>query len=116
MIPAAIVQLNELPLTPNGKIDRQSLPVPEDLRQSSGYVAPGNEIEQLLADIWQSILEVDRVGIHDNFFNLGGASIQSLQVVAVASLSGLRLSPEMIFEYQTIAELAGQLKKEEITL
>ena len=112
MTPSTFIQLNELPLTPSGKIDRQSLPVPEDLRQFSGYVAPGNETEHILADIWQSVLEVEKVGIHDNFFDLGGASIQSLQVVAVASSSGLHLSPEMIFEYQTIAELAGQLKKE----
>lgn len=112
MIPAAFIQLNELPLTPNGKIDRRSLPVPGDIYQLNGYVASGNEVEQILADIWQSVLEIEKVGIHDNFFDLGGASIQSLQVVAGASLAGLGLSPEMIFEYQTIAELAGQLQKE----
>ncbi len=112
MIPAAFIPLNELPLTPNGKIDRRSLPIPEDLRQSNGYLAPRNEIEQILADIWQNVLEIEQVGIHDNFFDLGGASIQSLQVVAAASLARLRLSPEMIFKYQTIAELAEQLKKD----
>ena len=112
MIPAAFIQLNDLPLTPNGKIDHRSLPVPGDIYQLNGYVAPENEVEQILADIWQSVLEIEKVGIHDNFFDLGGASIQSLQVVAGASLAGLGLSPEMIFEYQTIAELAGQLQKE----
>jgi amino acid adenylation domain-containing protein len=111
MIPAAFVQLNNLPLTPNGKIDRRSLPVPEYLTQFNGYVAPRNEIEQILADTWQSVLEVEQVGIHDNFFDLGGASIQSLQVVAGTSLAGIKLSPEMIFEHQTIAELAEQINR-----
>jgi amino acid adenylation domain-containing protein len=111
MIPAAFIQLNVFPLTPNGKIDRRSLPVPDDIRQFNGYVAPGNEIEQILADIWQSVLEVEKIGIHDNFFDLGGASIQSLQVVASASLAGLHLNAESIFEYQTIAELAEQLRE-----
>jgi non-ribosomal peptide synthetase component F len=110
MIPAAIVQLNELPLTPGGKTDRQSLPLPEDLRQYREYVAPRNEIEQILVEIWQSILEVDQVGIHDNFFDLGGASIQSLQIVAHANMAGIPLTAENIFEYQTIAELAVQVK------
>jgi amino acid adenylation domain-containing protein len=112
MIPAVFVQLNEMPLTPNGKIDRNSLPVPGDLPSRSDYVAPRDETEQILVDIWQSVLEVKRIGIHDNFFELGGASIQSLHMVAAASLAGLRLSPEMIFEHQTIAELAGRLMSE----
>ena len=112
MIPAVFIQLNEMPLTPNGKIDRNSLPVPSDLASRSHYVAPGDETEQILADIWQSVLEVERIGVHDNFFELGGASIQSLHMVAAASLAGLRLSPEMIFEHQTIAELAGRIKSE----
>ena len=80
------------------------------LRQLTGYVAPRNEVEQILADIWQNVLDVEQVGIHDNFFDLGGASIQSLQVVASASLAGFHINPETIFEYQTIAELAEQLK------
>jgi len=110
MLPAAFIQLNELPLTLNGKIDRRSLPIPEDIFQAKSYAAPTNEIEQTLADIWQSVLEVEKVGINDNFFDLGGASIQSLQVVAGAGMAGLKLSPEMIFEYQTIAELAKHLE------
>jgi acyl carrier protein len=66
----------------------------------------------MLADIWQNVLQVERVGVEDNFFDLGGASIQSLEVVASASLAGLRVNPETIFEYQTIAELAEQLRKD----
>jgi amino acid adenylation domain-containing protein len=112
MIPATFVCLNCLQLTPNGKIDRNALRAPEDIRQLPGYVAPRNEVEQILADIWLNVLDVKQVGIHDNFFDLGGASIQSLQVVASAGLAGLHLNAESIFEHQTIAELAEQLNKD----
>lgn len=112
MIPAVFIPLNGLPLTPNGKIDRKSLPAPEDTRQLSGYVAPRNTTEQILTSIWQDVLDLEQVGIHDNFFDLGGASIQSIQVAAKANISGLRISIEHIFEYQTIAGLAAYLKGE----
>lgn len=111
MLPAAFIQLDKIPLTPNGKIDRNALPVPNNLQLQSEYVAPTNEIEQILAEIWQNVLEVEKVSIHDNFFDLGGASIQSLQVVAGASMAGLQINPEMIFEYQTISELAEHLQQ-----
>lgn len=107
MIPSFFIQMKALPLTPNGKIDRKALPLPEDVRPVSGYVAPRNETEQILAEIWQDALHVEQVGVHDNFFDLGGASIQSLQIVAKANMFGFGLSVENIFEYQTIAELAG---------
>jgi hypothetical protein len=111
MTPAAFVRLERVPLTASGKIDRKALPDPEDICQLVGYVAPRNEMEEILADIWESVLQVEKVGIHENFFDLGGASIQSLQVVASASLAGLHLKVESIFEHQTIAELAEQLEK-----
>ncbi len=110
MMPAAFICLESLPLTPNGKIDRKSLPSPEDIRQQTGYIAPRNRIEKILAGIWQDVLDVAEVGINDNFFDLGGASIQSLEVVAKANISGLRVSVENIFEHQTIAELAAHIK------
>jgi hypothetical protein len=110
MTPAVIIPMDGLPLSPNGKIDRKSLPLPEDIRTQTGYVAPRNKEEHILASIWQDVLDLEQVGIHDNFFDLGGASIQSIQIAARANISGLRLSVENIFEYQTIAELAAQLK------
>jgi len=110
MIPASLVQLDKLPLSPSGKIDRRSLPVTEFVRQLPGYIAPRNEVEQILADIWQNVLDVEMVGINDNFFDLGGASMQSLQIVAKANMYGLRISVENIFEYQSIAELVAHLK------
>ncbi len=71
------------------------------------YVAPRNEVEETLAKIWAAILGIDRVGIHDNYFDLGGASIQSLQLIAKANEAGFHLTPEMLFEHQTVAELAA---------
>jgi acyl carrier protein len=65
-----------------------------------------------LARIWQDALDIEQIGIHDNFFDLGGASIQSLEIVAKANMLGLPFSVEAIFEYQTIAELATQIKRE----
>jgi acyl carrier protein len=110
MIPSFFVSMDSFPLTPNGKIDRKSLPVPEDSRKLSGYGAPRNEEEQIMAKIWQSVLYVEQVGIHDNFFDLGGASIQSIQIVAKANMYGYQISVENIFEYQTVAELAAYIK------
>lgn len=110
MIPAFFINLDSLPLTANGKIDRKALPVPGNQPCLSSYIAPRNECEKLLAEIWRNVLRIERVGIHDNFFDLGGASMQSLQVVAKANMYGIPLSVENIFEYQTIAELAAQIK------
>jgi len=114
MIPKFFISLPSLPLTINGKINRKALPAPEDVRQTHGYVAPRNEEEQILSEIWQNVLHVEQVGIHDNFFDLGGASMQSLQIIAKANMYGLRLSVENIFEYQTISELVAHLRTKDI--
>ncbi|WP_139488457.1 non-ribosomal peptide synthetase [Brevibacillus dissolubilis] len=108
MIPSAFVVMEQLPLTPNGKVDRKALPVPEYNRAEleGEFVAPATEMEKKLAEIWQGVLNVENVGIHDNFFALGGDSILSIQIVARANQAGLRLSPKQLFEHQTIAELA----------
>jgi len=74
---------------------------------STPYVAPGNEVEQTIADIWQALLGIDGVGINDNFFELGGDSVVSIQVIARVNQAGLRLTPKQVFEYPTIAELAA---------
>jgi amino acid adenylation domain-containing protein len=110
MIPAFFVRMDSLPLTPNGKIDRKSLPIPEDIRQLSGYVAPRTEEEKILVEIWENALGIEQVGIQDNFFDLGGASIQSIEIVVKANMYGFQLSAENIFEYQTIAGLTAQSK------
>lgn len=115
MIPAFFVSLDSLPLTPNGKIDRKALPFPGEARWPDGYAGPRNEVEKTLREIWQHVLQLDRVSIHDNFFDLGGASMQSLQVVARANSYGFQLTVENIFEYQTIAGLAAHLEQDLIT-
>jgi amino acid adenylation domain-containing protein len=82
MIPSAIVRLNDLPLTRHGKVDRQSLPAPESERPElrAAYVAPRTRIEGTIAAIWQEVLRVEKVGVDDNFFDLGGHSLLMVQV------------------------------------
>jgi aryl carrier-like protein len=112
MIPSFFVKMDAFPLTPNGKIDRNALPIPTDIIQTSVEDTPRNEEEQLLVKIWQNVLELEQIGIHDNFFDLGGASIQSIQVVAKANMYGYRIGVENIFEHQTVAELATFIQEE----
>ncbi|WP_437713070.1 amino acid adenylation domain-containing protein [Sorangium sp. So ce448] len=109
MVPAVIVALPALPLTANGKIDRAALPEPEraGAQEAGGFVAPRNEVEAILAQIWADILRVERVGIHDNFFSLGGDSIRSLQVIARANQRGVKLSPKDLFDHPTVAAAAA---------
>lgn len=108
MVPVAYVMLDELPLTPNGKVDRRALPAPSQTVPSiESYVPPRTPAEQLLAAIWSRVLRVERVGITDNFFTLGGDSILSIQVVSRANEAGLRVTARQVFENQTISELAA---------
>ncbi|WP_106768848.1 non-ribosomal peptide synthetase [Paenibacillus faecalis] len=110
MIPSYFMQLPEMPLTPNGKIDRKALPEPDVSQgRSKEYVGPRTELEQTVADIWQTVLQVDRVGIHDNFFELGGHSLKATVVVARLQKQ-FEIGMNDIFEYQTIASLAGKIK------
>ncbi|NJM70750.1 MAG: non-ribosomal peptide synthetase [Scytonema sp. RU_4_4] len=119
MIPNAFVILEELPLTPSGKVDRQSLPASEQVKsqpemlvqeestaEQTNYVAPRTVVEEALATIWSQVLGIKLLGIHDNFLELGGDSIQSIQVVAKAYEAGLKFSINQLFEHLTIAELA----------
>ncbi|MBR8841048.1 MAG: amino acid adenylation domain-containing protein, partial [Stigonema ocellatum SAG 48.90 = DSM 106950] len=106
MVPAAFVTLDTLPLTPNGKIDFKALPAPDGVSRSTEYVEPRTAIEEVLTNIWQQLLLKEKVSIHDNFFEIGGDSILSIQVVSRAKDSGVQITPKQIFLYQTIAELA----------
>ncbi|NOK39008.1 amino acid adenylation domain-containing protein, partial [Corallococcus exercitus] len=108
MVPASFVLLEALPLSSSGKVDRGALPPPEasSQLQATAYVAPRDEVEQQLADIWSRVLGREQVGIHDNFFELGGDSIISLQVVARARQAGLLLTTRHLFQHQTVARLA----------
>ncbi|MGF1487764.1 MAG: amino acid adenylation domain-containing protein, partial [Prochloraceae cyanobacterium] len=107
MIPSAVVRLENLPLTANGKIDRKALPAPNgEINREIEYVAPGTAREQTLTKIWQELLQQPKIGIHDNFFAIGGDSILSIQVVSRAKNAGIQITTKQIFLYQTIAELA----------
>lgn len=108
-VPVQFVRLDALPMTPNGKLDRGALPEPELLRPdlAQDYAAPETAIEAELAEIWADILGVNRVGIDDGFFELGGDSIMNIQIVAAAGKRGIRLSPQQVFDHPTIRELAS---------
>jgi amino acid adenylation domain-containing protein len=109
MIPAAFVFLDSLPLTPNGKVDRKALPMPDRSRPQldETFSAPRTPVEELLANIWAEVLKLDKVGIHDNFFDLGGHSLRATQVVSrVRAAFQVELPLRTLFEKQRIDELA----------
>ncbi|GAA4055870.1 non-ribosomal peptide synthetase [Nonomuraea soli] len=111
LIPSIIVILDELPLSGNGKIDRSALPDPAEERPALGraYVAPSTETERVLAEVWADVLELERVGVTDNFFHLGGDSIRSVQVLALARDRGLDFELQRLFQQPTIAQLAAEI-------
>ena len=109
MVPGDFVPLDSIPLGPSGKADRRALPAPEagHTARAERHVAPRNPTEARLAQIWTELLGVPDVGVHDDFFALGGDSIVNIQTVARARHSGLLLTPKQVFDHPTIAELAG---------
>ena len=107
MLPAHVMCLAALPLTPNGKLDRQALPAPEASRPGTERVPPSTPAETLLVEIWQELLGLDAIGVTENFFELGGDSIISLQAVSRAGACGLAFTPRQVFTAQTIRALAA---------
>ena len=105
MVPAAVVVLDRIPLTSNNKLDVRALPAPE-YADGDQYRAPVTAVEELLAGIFAQVLGVPRVGVDDSFFELGGDSILSMQVVSRARAAGLTCRPRDVFEEQTVARLA----------
>lgn len=106
MIPHHFVALAALPLTRNGKVDRGALPDPQAPPAAPVEALPSTPAEEILAAIWRDLLRLESVSVHANFFALGGDSILGIQVVARANRAGLKLSPTLLFEHPTIAELA----------
>ncbi|WP_330242055.1 amino acid adenylation domain-containing protein [Streptomyces sp. NBC_00525] len=108
LVPASILVLDRLPLTPNGKLDRAALPAPDqrpELRAS--YLAPRTEAEELVADIWREVLEIDRVGALDDFFDLGGHSLLATRVIArVRATADLTVPLRTLFTHRTVAAFA----------
>jgi amino acid adenylation domain-containing protein len=111
MVPGALVQLTTLPLTPLGKVDRKALSEHEHEAHAptEGYVAPRTELEHVIAAAWSAILGRRSIGVHENFFEIGGESIAVIHVIAALRKHGLRLAPREIFLHPTIAELAVRL-------
>ncbi|MDP7739599.1 non-ribosomal peptide synthetase [Mycobacterium paragordonae] len=105
MVPAAIVALPAVPLTANGKLDARALPAP-DYRSGAGYRAPSTPMEEILAEVYARVLGVQRVGVDESFFDLGGDSILSVQVVARARSAGVVCRPRDVFVERTVAGLA----------
>lgn len=109
MVPASFVILDELPLLPNGKIDRRALPAPNAVRPelAGAFVAPRTRTEQSLADVWSDLLGLPQVGINDNFFDLGGHSLLTTQLISrVRELFQVELPLREVFQQPTIAQLA----------
>ncbi|MFI6318519.1 amino acid adenylation domain-containing protein [Nonomuraea sp. NPDC050556] len=106
MVPAAVLVLDELPLTGNGKVDRQALPEP-DFASEAVHREPATEAERILCEVFAEVLGVERVGVGDSFFELGGDSISSMQVAARARRQGIPLTPRQVFECRTPERLAA---------
>ncbi|MGZ4107629.1 MAG: phosphopantetheine-binding protein, partial [Tumebacillaceae bacterium] len=109
MVPSAIVILDAFPLTTNGKVDRKALPSPDKNRAASKaeFVAPRNDLEAIVADVWRQVLGIEQISVHDNFFELGGHSLLATQVVSrLRDALEIELSLQRLFEAMTIAQIA----------
>jgi acyl carrier protein len=117
MIPSAFVLLVALPLTPSGKMDRRALPHPEQewLEAGSGYVAPRDVVEEVLAGMWAEILRLERVGVYDNFFELGGHSLLAMQLMSrIREAFRVDFPLRLMFEDPTVAGMSSALIAHEI--
>jgi amino acid adenylation domain-containing protein/non-ribosomal peptide synthase protein (TIGR01720 family) len=111
MIPSYFIALEALPLTFSGKVNKKALPNPSMRSDSNNYVVPVSELEQTLASVWESVLGVKRVGLHDNFFKLGGDSIKGIQVCSRLYNLGYKLDMKVLFRHATISEVIPYLQK-----
>jgi len=116
MIPSAFVILDELPLTPNGKVDRKSLPKPDEKLFKEAvavdYVAPRNPVEEVIVKIWSEVLNIDVIGIYNNFFLLGGHSLLATQVISrIKKHLEVAIPLRTIFETPTVSALAKAVEK-----
>ncbi|WP_415839117.1 amino acid adenylation domain-containing protein, partial [Pseudoalteromonas byunsanensis] len=109
MVPSSIIEVDKIPLTVNGKLDKAGLPEPI-LVDSYQYVAPRNDFEANLCSVWQTVLELDQVGIYDNFFRIGGNSITAVKLSQVSRRTlGVDIPLALLFEHKTVAGIAANL-------
>jgi len=114
MVPVQFIRLETMPLTVNGKINREALPQPDRIRPvlAIEYVAPQTEFEILIRDIWSEVMQIDQIGIHDNFINIGGDSLSGIRVVSrINEAMELDLPVNVIFQQTTIAQLAAYVEQ-----
>ncbi|AJQ25409.1 non-ribosomal peptide synthetase [Pelosinus fermentans] len=112
MIPAYFVQVEKIPLTPNGKIDRRTLPQPENMNVGTAYVAPRNEAEKKMTQIWQDVLGIERVGIEDNYLDLGGYSINAITLAfRINEEFGIEVSYDQVFKAANLKEFVRNVIK-----
>ncbi|MGD6830481.1 phosphopantetheine-binding protein, partial [Bacillus pumilus] len=111
MVPSWIIKLDHLPMTANGKVDLKALPAPDMESSQTAYEAPRDEVEKLLCGIWEDVLGVSQVGIHDHFFFLGGDSIKGIQMASRLTQAGWKLDMKLLFQYPTIAELRPYIEE-----
>src|SRR3989338_6616486 len=113
MIPGVFVEMKSLPLSPNGKVDRNALPMPPKYERGEGMVAaPMSPTEQLVADLFGSVLQVDRVGRHDDFFALGGHSLLATQVMSrLESTFPIEMTLRQLFTFSSVSQLAAEIDR-----
>ena len=109
MVPAAVVVMAALPLTVNGKLDKRALPAPE-YQDADRYRAPASAVEEILAGIYAQVLGLERVGVEDSFFDLGGDSLSAMRVIAAINTSlGIHLAVRALFDAPSVRSLSQQL-------
>ena len=109
MIPSRLVEIDTIPTLPNGKLDKGSLQQYGQVsgqEKESGPEKPVNEIQEKLLSIWKEVLKLESIGIYDNFFEIGGDSISSILIIAKARKKNINISPNQLFDYQSVSELA----------
>jgi acyl carrier protein len=114
MVPSYFIPVEKFPVTATGKVDRRKLPLPEGLRPllAAAYAAPENEIQRTIAAIWKEVLKVDKVGIHDNFFDLGGTSLDIVRLNSRLKEALAKDIPVVIlFEYPTVHTFTRHLAR-----
>jgi aryl carrier-like protein len=114
-MPTEILLVPSLPVTANGKLDRRALSASEAWSPVLApiYAAPRNQVERMLEQIWSDVLRRSPIGVHENYFDLGGDSLHTIRIAARAREHGIQLTPHLCFEHPTIAELAGALARSE---
>ena len=116
MIPSVFMMLERIPLTPNGKVNRRALPVPDQKRPELGqlYVAPRSDLESAIVKVWQEVLGIEKVGVHDNFFDLGGHSLLMVQVhLKLREVTERVVTMIELFQYPTVDSLAKYMSRSE---